>query len=1049
MKVDSQTLHRWATSAATLDERILAQDWESDNKINEIKDQFILDTWCDIATKGDSIWFDQILDLTEASQSSITTGLPDSPLPSWAKRLPDIISIITSSNFTETTWDNCVPFSHIFTPISEIFHSHLFSYCTPSVWKPECIEDLVIAGLKYLTEMFAPGLYTWFDPFRSTMAKRLGHTRGCYPTFIEWLRRGNFLQVLDKYPVLARFLSVTISQWEIFTAELIKRFEEDRASLIDHLLEGHNPGAVVKISTHLSDRHNGGRCVAILHFENKQSVVYKPRDLSIDKAWSKLLDWMHNQDSAIDLTCPRVLNRRTYGWAEYISSNPCRDENDIKNYFHRSGALLALIHALGGSDIHQENIIAVRDQPVIIDMETLLSCHYLDHKGEDAPHPALGEAGRRITESVLSTGFLPSWKETDGQTRLNGGLGRAEDGQTNTIMGFTAINTDDMQRERLSYSPPTHNHLPRWGGQMALPADYSTEIISGFEQTYRLIMAQQKEFLTIVDVFRNTTIRVVFRDTRFYQMLLERAALPSNLKNGLYHSLEFELLWRLSTEPDLVTSAQILAERRALGQFDIPLFHTTAESTIITEAGGNSFNLNQTNRPVLSPLSHTQNRIKALSQEDLKDQINYVSFALNSNRSDDWITSPWPTKDIQGWDHDIAINRATSLGKRLIELAITREDGACWLLAVPIGLDEKLQLTPSGPTFYDGVGGIAIFLAALAHVTGQDDFREFSLRALAPYRSLLKHSRQSQTMARNLGIGGGIGLGSVVYVLTFCALLFGQQELLNDALRTVELFSDEQIASDKTFDVIGGSAGAILGLLALYKATADPWVLERAMRCGFHLIQGYSPRSSPAPLAGFSHGAAGLDLALDRLGEASGHNEFLSAAANWRAYERNLFHSESNNWLDLRYQSKTNINPDGFFCNWCHGAAGIGLARLDLTHPDSLTQVDINAAISSIISHPMSMRDNLCCGNFGRFEILLQAGLKMNKPKLIALARQQAAIRLHKMPLGFNWLVGTDDNNLGLFQGTAGIGYTLLRLAKPNTLPSVLLWHNPTSTRSY
>ena len=99
------------------------------------------------------------------------------------------------------------------------------------------------------------------------------------------------------------------------------------------------------------------------------------------------------------------------------------------------------------------------------------------------------------------------------------------------------------------------------------------------------------------------------------------------------------------------------------------------------------------------------------------------------------------------------------------------------------------------------------------------------------------------------------------------------------------LFTDDLIAADKQLDVIGGSAGAILGLLRLYRDTQSDDVLARATKCGEHLLR--QPRigpegrrswggqgSGPQGLNGMSHGAAGFAYALASLAAATGRDEF-------------------------------------------------------------------------------------------------------------------------------------------------------------------------------
>lgn len=51
------------------------------------------------------------------------------------------------------------------------------------------------------------------------------------------------------------------------------------------------------------------------------------------------------------------------------------------------------------------------------------------------------------------------------------------------------------------------------------------------------------------------------------------------------------------------------------------------------------------------------------------------------------------------------------------------------------------------------------------------------------------------------------------------------------------LFSKELIAVDRALDVIAGSAGGILSLLALYRKTKSKEVLIKAVICGEHLLK--------------------------------------------------------------------------------------------------------------------------------------------------------------------------------------------------------------------
>jgi lantibiotic modifying enzyme len=105
---------------------------------------------------------------------------------------------------------------------------------------------------------------------------------------------------------------------------------------------------------------------------------------------------------------------------------------------------------------------------------------------------------------------------------------------------------------------------------------------------------------------------------------------------------------------------------------------------------------------------------------------------------------------------------------------------------------------------------------------------------------------------------------------------------------------------------------------------------------------------------------------------------------------------------------------------------------------------EIAAALNTTQQFGLQNIDHLCCGNFGRMEVLLVGASKLSCPELQNIVEKQAAwLVARAKQIGafyiFSELPG-DVYNPGFFQGTAGIGYELLRLAYPESLPSVLLW---------
>ena len=414
------------------------------------------------------------------------------------------------------------------------------------------------------------------------------------------------------------------------------------------------------------------------------------------------------------------------------------------------------------------------------------------------------------------------------------------------------------------------------------------------------------------------------------------------------------------------------------------------------------------------------------------------------------IESYWHTSTPSTWDSCIpnnswAAQAATPIVGQLHDQGRVCKGGAVTWLA---GGDEAgVAPVALGPHLYDGTSGIAFFLAAYHHVTGEAEARNLALRAIAPLRARMSQLAADPQRARELrlAIGGLIGLGSFLYMFVRLAEWLRESELLQSACDVMALITPERIAEDDRLDVMAGCAGTLLALLAMDREDSrvrsrglDPLALARA--CGRHLI------ARRAVISGFAHGAAGIACALMRLYERTGEEEFREAALEGFAYERGLYDPEARNWLDPRFGRLLEQSA------WCHGAPGMALGRLaaaglpEIGHDlDHNLEEDLEEALSITCSLPDSPIDSLCCGNLGRAEILWTAGRALDRPSLA-----EAACGLAERVLARgNFVFEIPEDETGgpvkprfqpsFFLGLAGAGYSLLRLAYPDRLPCVLL----------
>jgi len=768
---------------------------------------------------------------------------------------------------------------------------------------------------------------------------------------------------------------------------------------------------------------------------------------------------LNEHDVPLPFKVFKVLNRSNYGWVEFIEALPCKDKEEAKRYYQRAGIVLCLAYVLEATDLHFQNIVACGEHPVLIDLETLLHPLVEEVEAQEAAKRVQYLANQHLGHSVLRTGLLPLWRfDLENQSYDGSGLGAVSPQETSfRVPKWHNVNTDNMVLGSEYGKTQQLASVPSLDGANLKLNDYIEEIVSGFQQMYQFLMAHSKAILAPdgpLTAFAHQSVRFVFRPTKVYGFILAKTLEPKFLRDGAERSIQLDILSRVmllsDTKPRFWDLLRV--EQYALEQMDIPLFAARSDSDALLIAPDQSIDKFFTEPSFNLVVS----RLSQLNDEDLEQQIGFIRGSLHSRITDEAHDSSQPQNSIVDLDaaspltQQEAIQQAIALATDLQKRTICSPDGSTtWIAPQYIVGAKRFQLEPIGSNLYDGSCGVALFLAALEKVSNGAGFRNLALGALQSFRQDLWNST-AVYIPTTMGIGGASGCGSIIYGLVRVSHLLEEQTLLMDAKRLASLITPDVIAADQAFDIISGAGGLILGLLALHSISADTEVLEQAITCGHHLLNhrvvsdsGYRTWTAldGKLLTGFSHGAAGIAYALLRLYQVSGEAAFLDAAQEAIAYERSVFIPEEANWPDFREASTQESTT--CMCSWCHGASGIGLARvagLNMLDTEEIRQ-DIEVAVNTTKQHKLSSMDHLCCGNLGRVEFLLTTARKVSQPQLLETAMEQAAQLVFRAKqrgtFNYNPSLGYTP---GFFQGAAGIGYELLRLAHPDLLPSVLLW---------
>lgn len=400
------------------------------------------------------------------------------------------------------------------------------------------------------------------------------------------------------------------------------------------------------------------------------------------------------------------------------------------------------------------------------------------------------------------------------------------------------------------------------------------------------------------------------------------------------------------------------------------------------------------------------------------------------------------------------LSAARELGEQIWRDRARAQDGSVtWIRPGSPGRGEPVDLRVRvDPYLYDGSAGIALFFAALARVERGAEHRERSVEAIAPVRRRLAGLAADPERAARLervGIGGMIGLGSLVYSFLRIGTLLGEPELVGEAHDLLDLLTPDRIARDESFDVLYGGAGAILALLALHEVAPEPArdgrsPLEIARACARRIMErqlddppgAWQTLPGLPPLGGFSHGANGICHALLHLYRATGDEDLLRSAQRGVAFVDGLYSPRRRSWRDARY-------PERYETSWCSGAAGIVLSRLGAVTQSAELAAHVGSGLATLREAPWTDVDHLCCGNLGRAEALLAAWEMTDDESLRSAAESIAdeALRRARARGGFAWRPGSAAGPFDptFFTGATGLGYVLLRLARPEALPCVLL----------
>lgn len=823
--------------------------------------------------------------------------------------------------------------------------------------------------------------------------------------FVEFTRTLNLSSLFNRYPVLARLLAQACEQAVTTHHELSSRFTRDRGEIVRTLFAGADPGALISIEMGQGDAHQQGRTVAILTFESGERLVYRPRPVGLHARFIDQLAWLSTR-TGIEFRAPRLLPRDGYGWIEHVSHEPCADVAGVAEFYRRLGALLSLLYAIDGTDMHYENLIAAGEHPVLVDVETLFH-PVLNVPSLIGPDPAT----EALTSSVYQTALLPLLMLGDQGAADMSGLGGDDDAVLpTTVVSWQDAGLDTMRLVRRPGITKAASNRPMLAGHASEPRQHQSALLAGFVTAYNAIARHRDELAgPLLEACANDEVRLVAQATSMYTTLLDESTHPDALRDADARDNLFGLLY--DQAEDDVRRQLVQAELADLWAGDIPLFTTKPGSRAIwTATGGCLPGLLGT-----TGLTSARAKIARLGEVDRHAQ-EWIIGATLATRS-----APVEHRGLAGRrlpavavppDPERLLMAATGIADEILARSVSRHGRANWL-GLELVDDLNWALLPMGAGLPSGYTGTALFLTQLASMTGAERYVELARDALRPLPRLLDAMAADAELAAAIG-PGYVGLGGIAYTLARgIALDPDNTELagwLDQALAIASAMPDDDPDAEPSY--FEGEAGGLAAMLAI----DHPAAAELARRYADKLL------TAELPGTGFARGSTGIGWALLR---SAAHREAGLAVLRKAGVHLESLPSEGLPDADL---------------GWCSGRAGITVAAMAAGWRGPVTSYLLDTA-----ARPALREMSLCHGELGALEPLIELAAQ-GDPSAEALRARAAGQVLGAIDL-HGPRCGTPDGvpSPGLLTGLAGIGYGLLRLGFPE-VPSALLMQPPNVT---
>ncbi|PRR83236.1 type 2 lanthipeptide synthetase LanM [Clostridium vincentii] len=945
----------------------------------------------------------------------------------------EFINEILKNDYSNHLYVEQGVFDNFYVPFLSYMENKVFEFLQHNISNLKVKEDTVLESIlcsskESLIEVALKTLITEFYQKKSN--ERLGGTssKEIYESYNLSLKNvANIKEILNKYEVLSYLIYQRITAKYNLIEESITNLVKDISKL--RIKFNKKFSSLESISLNNGDTHNGGKSVLIFNFDNEEKLVYKPHGLEGDEALNNIYEYINDKKTLkTKLYNTNIINKGIYGWQEFIKYECCLNREEPSNYYYKIGAILAIFNILKTGDIHSENIIASKDNPALIDLETLLT----NDNTEGLEDNLLLAYFLEINDSVLGCYILPQNLEYStidiDLSGLSGDAGKKS--SKITYLELKDAGTDKIRFEKEFVVSTENNNKPIMNGKKLNALEFTSEIESGFKEVYSLIKNNKQEFLTLLyRVLNRGVYRQVLRPTFIYSKYLQASYHPKYLK-----TFEARLnLFNIIKDSDARTfnnnkikNEKCLKEIESLMEDDIPYFASDFSSKALYV---NSSSIIDNYFVTTIKDIITKRDINDLT---MKKQVAYIRNSLLTTKEDIFHNDSYKGERIAISKDNIDFS-LRSIGDYIYDRAIFNTNKTSCTYPNLNMHGNKMLIGPINYSLYDG-GGLILFLYALGKELKSDKYLSLAKASLKGVEELT--IQDSNTPMASSAFSG---IGSLIYIYFNLSHLMNDDSFHEKYIKYINEFNNYEIGKIDSFDLIGGASGIVILALNIYKQSKDEVALSVAKKYVTYLYDHLKYSERWNYLSGFAHGYSGFALALLKAASILKNEDYYNLSLKIIKKEDSLYREDIKNWIDLRSKDNSALNY------WCHGAAGILLARVKMSNyikeeHKEIVMCKIPEALEAFIANGFKKSSNhsLCHGTLGNIDILRTIAKELNLPEL-----ENKSEKIFKECINY---MAEDGVKYGLYgalgmvnfmTGISGIGYSILRKKNP-TLPSVL-----------